>query len=159
MKKYNFSFTKTILSLLIAVTALFLAGCVWSVYSVIAYARTNALKTIPYALLLAVCLFLLVVSLSVLFGSKYAFDKDKLIIRIGFMSGKYDYMKIKGLYTVKEQKGTFLTLYAENDKGDIIPVKILVAKKDFSAFEQDLLDRNAFILTGERETDENGKLK
>ena len=159
MKKYNLSFTKTILSLLIVVILLFVAGAGWSIYSIIEYSKTNAMKIIPYVILLAVCLFLLVIGCSTLLFSKYVFDKDKFVIRIGVVVGKYDYMKIKGLYTVKEQKGTFLTLYVENDSGEISPIKILVRQDKFAEFEEDLLNRNAFVLTGTRELDENGKLK
>ncbi len=96
-KYFKYQFTKTLISLAIAVIALCLAGIGVSVYRIVLFGIREFTDALQSPFLIAVCAFCIVLMISILAKSQYVIDENHYTVQFGFIKSKFAIKDITAL--------------------------------------------------------------
>lgn len=88
-KYFKYRFTPTLIVLSIAVILLCLAGLVVSIYRIVRFGVTGFSDALKSPLLVAICIFCIVLMISVLAKSQYIVDDTYYTTQFGFVKSKF----------------------------------------------------------------------
>ncbi len=108
-KYFQYQFTKTMICLAIAVIALCLVGIGLSLYRIIVFGIRDFSDVLQSPFLIAICLFCIVLMVSILVKSRYGVNKTYYIAQFGFIKSKTPIESITSLYLDTDTKK--LTVY------------------------------------------------
>lgn len=87
--RFRYQFTLTILLCAIAVLLLCVAGSALSVYRILVYGVHEFTDFLKYPFLILVCVFCIVLVISILIKSQYVLNEEQFIVQFGFIKSKY----------------------------------------------------------------------
>ena len=123
MKSFKFKFLTITLILLALVACLSVAGVVFNVLGIINLLKVAIIKPINVIgkiLMLLLSVFLLILCVSIIFGSKYQVKKDKVLLYLGLFKSKYNIDEI--VEFVHFKKSNKLVMYFKNAEYTVISV-------------------------------------
>ena len=88
-KYFKYTFTKTIIALIIAVIALCLAGIALSIYRITRFGIAHWSDALKSPLLIAICIFCIVTVVGMLIKSQYIIDERYYTTQFGFIKSKF----------------------------------------------------------------------
>jgi len=94
MKTFKYNYTLTVKILLSVAVILSGTGCGWNIYNIVEYSAAGFLKVLPYAVICALSFFFFLLTLSMLFFSRYEIKGDALVSKLGFLVSKIKVEKI-----------------------------------------------------------------
>lgn len=108
-KYFKYKFTKLMIAIAIAVLVLCAAGIAVSVYRLVTYGIKEFDDVLQSPLLILVCIFCIVLVISMLAKSQYVIDGKHLITQFGFIKSKFLIKDVTSIvYNTDEKK---LTVY------------------------------------------------
>lgn len=150
--RFDIVFSKTIIFLIIAVIVLCLIGTGISVWRIVKFGIKDFIDVIKYPFLIAVCIFAIVLVVSVWAKSKYEIDDKNLTLCYGFIRSKYAIKDITSITQDNDAKKLSVNF------GESFMV-ITISKEWFEEFIRALLQINpdidySFTLTENKPQDE-----
>ncbi len=137
-KIYKIQFTKTIIALAIAVLIFCCAGIGFSIYQISLRGINGLREILKYPFLILVCIFCIVIVISILMKSQYLIDERYLTSQFGFIKSKYDIKNITSI--VLDTDKNKLTIHCQEE------FFIISVNKEWNeAFVRDLLAVNPNI--------------
>lgn len=111
---FRYHFSKPILACAIAVFALCIAGIVLTVYRMVKNGVHGFNDVLKFPFLLLICVFCIVLVISILIKSQYVLDDTHFIVQFGFIKNKYPIKDITSVILNSDTKKTTVYLGEEN---------------------------------------------
>ncbi len=120
MKKFRFKYSPVIWVLLCLVIALSLAGLGWNIFNFISFVHTDTIKTVLYAIVIALNAFLVFLAIAVATYGAYVIKDGNLYAYFGIIRSKYNVMDIVEITHFK--KSDKLVAYFKDNKFTVIVI-------------------------------------
>lgn len=149
MKKFKYSFSSALKTLLILATAITLIGAGLNVYNIIALNNLQAINYVGYVALVAVNLFIATTCVTVFAFSAYYVKDGKLVVAFGYIKTKIPLEDITEIINfLKEKK---LVIYFSENKYSVV----LISENSYADFISVLTKANpniTYTVRGETES-------
>ena len=110
---FRYQFSKTILLCALAVLLLCFVGIVLSAYRIMKYGVYGFSDFLKYPFLILVCVFCIILVISILIKSQYVLNEQNFIVQFGFIKSKYPTKDITSILLNTEHKK--MTVYFGED--------------------------------------------
>ena len=139
MKSFKYNYTLSVRILLVLAVILSGVGGGWNIYSIFEYSPAGFLKVLPYAVICALSLFFFILTLSMLFISRYEIKNNALISKLGFLVSKINLDRITKIAKfLSENK---LVIYYDREKFAVV----FISPEKYDDFISALLKSNKDI--------------
>ena len=121
MKKFRFKYSPVVWLLLAVVLVLSVGGLVWNIFNLVEfYSFKQTFDLVSYGVIIAVCAFLVVFVLAVIFYGNYVIKGQTLYTYFGFFRAKMKIDDIVGISLFK--KSNKLVVYFKEQEYSIIVI-------------------------------------
>lgn len=139
MKSFKYNYTLAVRILLVLAVILSGVGGGWNIYSIVEYSPAGILKVLPYAVICALSLFFFILTLSMLFFSRYEIKNNTLVSKLGFLVSKINLDRITKIAKfLNENK---LVIYYDREKFAVV----FISPETYDDFISALLKSNKDI--------------
>lgn len=142
MKKFKITFNTSLIVLSVLVLLLAVSGAI--VNGIILFKTNSLYNRVTAIIMLLVAIALVTLILSVALSSSYQLKEDKLVMKLGILSNKISYAKIKKIVLYKKEDKLSI-YYDEKTKKNAFMV-VLIKAEDYDDFTTSLRDKNSKIL-------------